>query len=338
MHKGQVTIKDIAKELGISPSTVSKALKGHPDISASTKKAVRELVDKWNYKPDPIALSLKSGLSKTIGVIVPEIVHYFFSTVIGGIEDIAYDNGYHVMFCQSSESYNREVKAVDTLLGSRVDGILVSVSKETSNFDHFRKILEDDIPLVFFDRICDEIDTDRVIVDDEAGAFEAVSHLIGIGCKNIVHLSGPQNILIGKRRKEGYVRALTSQDIKVNEENIVKCDTMIEAEAIVPELFSRPERPDGIFAVNDLTAAAAMRIVMEMGYRVPEDIAVVGFTSGLMSDITNPTLTSIEQHGYDIGKEAVKLLIDRLEKNHDRPTETKIIKTELVIKGSSLRQ
>ena len=178
MHKGQVTIKDIAKELGISPSTVSKALKGHPDISASTKQAVRELVDKWNYKPDLIALSLKSGLSKTIGVIVPEIVHYFFSTVIGGIEDLAYDSGYHVMFCQSSESYNREVKAVDTLLGSRVDGILVSVSKETRNFDHFRKILDDDIPLVFFDRICDEIDTDRVIVDDEAGAYEAVSHLI----------------------------------------------------------------------------------------------------------------------------------------------------------------
>jgi LacI family transcriptional regulator len=338
MHKGQVTIKDIAKELGISPSTVSKALKGHPDISASTKQAVRELVDKWNYKPDPIALSLKSGLSKTIGVIVPEIVHYFFSTVIGGIEDLAYDSGYHVMFCQSSESYNREVKAVDTLLGSRVDGILVSVSKETRNFDHFRKILDDNIPLVFFDRICDEIDTDRVIVDDEAGAYEAVSHLIGIGCNNIVHLSGPQNILIGKRRKDGYVRALTSHNVQVNESNIVKCDTMEEAEVIVPELLNRPDRPDGIFAVNDLTAAAAMRIAMGMGYKVPEEIAVVGFTSGLISDITNPTLTSVEQHGYLIGKEAVKLLIDRLEKNHDRPTQTKIIKTELVIKGSSRRR
>lgn len=338
MHKGQVTIKDIAKELGISPSTVSKALKGHPDISASTKQAVRELVEKWNYKPDPIALSLKSGHSKTIGVIVPEIVHYFFSTVIGGIEDLAYDSGYHVMFCQSSESYNREVKAVDTLLGSRVDGILVSVSKETRNFDHFRKILDDGIPLVFFDRVCDEIDTDRVIVDDEAGAYEAVSHLIGIGCNNIVHLSGPQNILIGKGRKDGYVRALTSHKVVVNESNIVKCDTMEEAEIIVPELFNRPDRPDGIFAVNDLTAAAAMRIVMGMGYKIPEEIAVVGFTSGLISDITNPTLTSIEQHGYLIGKEAVKLLIDRLEKNHDRPTQTKIIKTELVIKGSSRRR
>ena len=150
MHKGQITIKDIAKELGISPSTVSKALKGHRDISISTKKSVRELAEKWNYKPDQIALSLKSGLSKTIGVIVPEIVHYFFSTVISGIEDLAYDSGYHVMFCQSSELYAREVKAVETLLSNRVDGILISVSKATDNFDHFRKILDNDIPLVFF--------------------------------------------------------------------------------------------------------------------------------------------------------------------------------------------
>jgi LacI family transcriptional regulator len=150
MYKGQVTIKDIAKELGISPSTVSKALNGHPDISQLTKKAVRDLVEKWNYKPDPIALSLKSGLTKIIGVIVPEIVHYFFSTVISGIEDLAYASGYHVMFCQSNESYEREVKAVETLLSSRVDGILVSVTKVTNDFSHFRKIQENGIPLVFF--------------------------------------------------------------------------------------------------------------------------------------------------------------------------------------------
>jgi DNA-binding LacI/PurR family transcriptional regulator len=337
MHKGQVTIKDIAKELGISPSTVSKALKGHPDISASTKKAVRELVDKWNYKPDQIALSLKSGLSKTIGVIVPEIVHYFFSTVISGIEDLAYNSGYHVMFCQSSESYSREVKAVETLLSCRVDGILVSVSKETNNFEHFRKIMDNGIPLVFFDRICDEIDTDRVIVDDEVGAYEAVTHLIKVGCKNIIHLSGPQNLQIGKNRKDGYLRALVENNIFPVGNNILKCDTREEASVIVPELLKRPEKPDGIFAVNDLTAAASMKIVLEQGYRVPEDIAIAGFTSGLISDITNPTLTSVEQHGYLIGKEAVRMLIDRLEKKHDLPSQTKIIKTELVIKGSSKR-
>jgi DNA-binding LacI/PurR family transcriptional regulator len=338
MHKGQVTIKDIAKELGISPSTVSKALKGHHDISSSTKQSVRDLAEKWNYKPDQVALSLKSGLSKTIGVIVPEIVHYFFSTVISGIEDLAYDSGYHVMFCQSSELYAREVKAVETLLSNRVDGILVSVSKVTYNFDHFKKILDNGIPLVFFDRICEDIDTDRVVVDDEIGAYEAVKHLIEIGCKNIIHLSGPPNLLIGKSRKDGYLRALKEYNMPFNENNIIECNTMEEASLIVPELLNRDDKPDGIFAVNDLTAASAMRIALDRGFSVPEDIAVVGFTSGLISDITNPTLTSVEQHGYLVGREAIRLLIDRLEKKEDFPSQTKIIKTELVKKGSTFRK
>ncbi|MEI8225964.1 MAG: LacI family DNA-binding transcriptional regulator [Bacteroidota bacterium] len=337
MHKVHVTIKDIAKELGISPSTVSKALKGHRDISASTKHAVKELAEKWNYKPDQVALSLKSGLSKTIGVIVPEIVHYFFSTVISGIEDLAYDSGYHVMFCQSSELYAREVKAVETLLSCRVDGILVSVSKDTNDFDHFRKIQENGMPLVFFDRICCEMETDRVIVDDEVGAYEAVKHLINIGCKNIVHLSGPQNLQIGKNRKDGYIRALKEHNWPINNENIIKCDTPEEARIIVPELLKRAERPDGIFAVNDLTAVEAMSIVKDFGFNVPQDISLVGFTSGMISDITCPTLSSVEQHGYLIGREAVRLLIDRLEKKHNLPSQTKIIKTELVVKGSSKR-
>lgn len=337
MHKGQVTIKDIAKELGISPSTVSKALKGHRDISDTTKQAVKELAEKWNYKPDQVALSLKSGISKTIGVIVPEIVHYFFSTVISGIEDLAYDSGYHVMFCQSSELYAREVKAVETLLSCRVDGILVSVSKDTNDFDHFRKIQENGMPLVFFDRICCEMETDRVIVDDEVGAYEAVKHLINIGCKNIVHLSGPQNLQIGKNRKDGYIRALKEHNWPINNENIIKCDTPEEARIIVPELLKRAERPDGIFAVNDLTAVEAMSIVKDFGFNVPQDISLVGFTSGMISDITCPTLSSVEQHGYLIGREAVRLLIDRLEKKHNLPSQTKIIKTELVVKGSSKR-
>lgn len=335
MFKGQVTIKDIAKELGISPSTVSKALKDHHDISPVTKRAVRELVEKWNYKPDPIALSLQSGKTRIIGVIVPEIVHYFFSTVISGIEDLAYDSGYHVMFCQSNESYEREVKAVQTLLSSRVDGILVSVTKQTDDFTHFRKIQENGIPLVFFDRICSELDTDRVVVDDEEGAFEAVKHLIEIGSKNIVHLSGPQNLQIGKSRKDGYIRALKHFGQPVNEDNIIRCDTMEDARIVVPELMKRVKRPDGIFAVNDLTAVESMRMIKECGFNVPGDVSVVGFTNGMISDITCPTLSSVEQHGYIIGREAVKLLIGRLEEKNDLPFQTIVIKTEMVVKGSS---
>ncbi len=338
MNKGQVTIKDIARELGISPSTVSKALKGHPDISPATKKAVRELVEKWNYKPDPIALSLKSGLSKTIGVIVPEIVHYFFSTVISGIEDLAYDSGYHVMFCQSNESYDREVKAVETLLSSRVDGILVSLSKVTENFDHFRNIINAGKPLVFFDRVCDEIETDRVIVDDEGGAYEATKHLVETGCRNIIHLSGPQNLLIGRNRKEGFIKALRDMNIMPDENNIIRCDTGEEARIVVPELLTRATPPDGIFAVNDLTAAEAMRVVKQKGFKVPDNISIIGFTSGMMSDLTDPTLTSVEQHGYLVGKEAVKLLINNLENRATHKFHTEIIKTELVIKGSTRKR
>jgi LacI family transcriptional regulator len=338
MHKGQVTIKDIAKELGISPSTVSKALKGHPDISSATKKAVRELVEKWNYKPDPIALSLQSGQSKTIGVIVPEVIHYFFSTVIGGIGDLAYDSGYQVMFCQSNESYKREVNAVETLLSSRVDGILVSITKETENFDHLKKIQDAGIPLVFFDRICCEIESDRVIVDDEQGAYEAVKHLIKMGCRNIVHLSGPQNLLIGKNRKEGYIRALTEHNFPVIDRNIIRCDTEEEARVVIPGFLSGDNIPDGFFAVNDLTAAETMKIVKKYGFNIPGDIAIVGYTSGQIASLTDPPLSSVDQHGYIMGREAVKLVIDRLEKDFNAPFQTKIIKTELVINGSSLRQ
>ncbi|MFN8241952.1 MAG: LacI family DNA-binding transcriptional regulator [Bacteroidales bacterium] len=337
MQKGQVTIKDIARELGISPSTVSKALKGHPDISDATRKAVRELVEKWNYRPDPIALSLKIGQSKTIGVIVPEIVHYFFSTVISGIEDLAYDSGYHVMFCQSNESAEREVKAVETLLSSRVDGILISRSKTTMGFDHFRKIINNGLPLVFFDRICEEIETDRVIVDDEAGAFDAVIHLVENGCRDIVHLCGPQNLKIGRDRKDGYCRALKHAGLPVKEDNIIRCDTMEEARTVVPVLLSRDQKPDGIFAVNDLTAAESMKIIRDSGLSIPRDIAVVGFTSGMISDLTDPPLTSVEQHGYQIGKEAVRMLIDRVEGKKDQPFQTRVIQTTVVVKGSSKR-
>jgi len=335
MEKERVTIKDIARELGISPSTVSKALKGHPDISSETKRAVRELVEKWNYKPDPIALSLKGGHGRTIGVIVPEIVHYFFSTVISGIEDIAYDTGYNVMFCQSNEFYEREVKSVETLLSCRVDGILVSLSKHTSDYDHFRKIIKAGIPLVFFDRICDGIETDRVIVDDEQGAFDAVDHLIRTGCKNIVHLSAPQTLVIGKNRKEGYIRAHRENNLNVQEENIIKCDTAEETETVIPELLRRSPRPDGIFAVNDLTAAAAMKMVKLGGCTVPDDISIVGFSSDLISDLTDPTLTSVQQHGDIVGKEAFSMLIGNIENRREAPFQTKVIKTELIVKGST---
>lgn len=335
MHKGQVTIKDIARELGISPSTVSRALKDHPDISQETKDTVRKLAEKLNYTPDPIALSLKSRQSKIIGVIVPEIVHYFFSTVIHGIEDIANSAGYNVMVCESNETYEREVKNVDTLLSSRVDGLLISTSKHTVKSGHFRKIQEAGVPMVFFDRVSRDIDTDQVVVDDEVGAFNAVDHLLKTGCKRIALLGSEEHLLIGEQRKLGYLRAHRERGLEPDPAIMFICDTLETAEKIVPGILKLPDPPDAFFAVNDLTAASTMKIVKAAGLKVPGDISIVGFTNGQISSLTDPPLSSVEQFGYKMGTQAAKMLIRRLETKQDYPFERKVIQTKLMVKGSS---
>lgn len=334
MTKENITIKDIAKELGISPSTVSRALKDHPDISKATRDAVNELARKWNYKPNPIALSLKSGSSRTIGVIIPDIVHFFFSTIISGIEDVAYESGYNVMMCQSNEKWEHEVKNVQALVSARVDGILISVAKETTNFDHFRAATDKGLPLVFFDRIVEDLDTDRVVVDDEVGAYNAVNHLLRMGKKRIVHLSGPSTLPIARLRIEGFKRALKEYRITPSQNDIIKCDTSEEATELVPKILRNSPRPDAIFAVNDLTAVQALLIAKHMGLKVPEDVAIVGFTNSQIATMTEPGLTSVDQRGYEIGLEAAKLLIARISDRNRKP-QTKIISTELVVRGSS---
>ena len=337
MNKENVTIKDIARELEISPSTVSRALKDHPDISPETKKLVNNLADKWNYKPNPIALSLKGGTSRTIGIVVPEIVHYFFSSVISGIEDYADENDYNVMICQSNEEYEKEVSSIQTLVNSRVDGILISVSKLTRSMEHFHQLKDKKIPLVFFDRISSEVESDRVVVDDAEGAYMATKHLILEGRKRIVHLSGPPNLVISKDRIEGYIRALNEFQCSVTEENIVKCDQIQEAEWIVPSLMKRSPPPDAFFCVNDFTAAQTLNLVKKLGFRVPEDVAIVGFTNGQLSRLTDPGLSTVDQHGYDMGREAARLLLERI-KDRDRPYQNRVIKTELVVRGSSSKE
>jgi LacI family transcriptional regulator len=312
-------------------------LKDHPDISPETKEAVQELARKLNYTPDPIALSLKSRQSKIIGVIVPDIVHYFFSTVIHGIEDVAYNSDYHVMVCESNETYEREVKNVETLLSSRVDGILVSVSKETKDSDHFRRIQQAGVPIVFFDRVRKDIDTDQVVVDDEVGAYMAVDHLITTGRRRIALLGSEEHLLIGAERKAGYLRALEQHGIPAEPSLMTKCDTPEQAEKTVPELLATADPPDAFFAVNDLTAAVTLRIVKQHGYSVPGEIAIVGFTNGQISALTDPTLSSVEQFGYEMGKKAVQLLIDRLTAKSDYPSLKHVIETKLVVKGSSGR-
>jgi LacI family transcriptional regulator len=336
MSGAPVTIKDIAKILGISVSTVSRALKDHPDISADTKEKVNETAQKLKYRPNALALGLKSSKSKTIGVIIPEIVHFFFSSVISGIEDASYEEGYTVIVCQTNEMYDRETMVARTLIDHRVDGVLISVAKSSIKFDHLIMLQDSGIPLVFFDRVCSFIDTDSVVIDDFKGAYLATEHLISVGCRNIVHLSAPDNLLIGKLRKEGYCKALEDNNIPVDPYNICLCDTMEKVAEKINRILLRKPLPDGFFAVNDSTAIGAIQEIKKTGLRVPEDIAVVGFGNGPHATISCPTLTTIDQNGYEIGYEATRFLLDRIVKTKIPLTaRRKVFTPVLIIRDST---
>lgn len=335
MRSAQVTIKDIAKMLGVSPSTVSRALKDHPDISPETKKKITETAKKLNYNPNYLALSLKKSKSNTIGVIIPELVHFFFSTVISGIEDISIDAGYNVMVCQSNENYEREVLNANSLLAHRVDGILISVTKESENFDHIKNLINNNIPIVFFDRVVEEIKTDVVVVDDYIGAYLVTRHLLDIGRRRIVHLAAPDLLQIGSLRKKGYLKALDEFNIQPEPELIFQCDTREKAEETVEKILALNPLPDAIFSVNDFTAIAAMQGLKKAGIKIPEQIAMAGFGNGPLGVISDPTLTTVEQKGYDIGREAARLLIERIEKNTILHPRKKVFSPALIKREST---
>lgn len=343
MKFNQVTIKDIARELGISPSTVSRALKDHPDISIETKKAVNALADKLNYQPNIVALNLRQKKTNTIGVIIPEIVHFFFSTVISGIEDVAYQAGYNVILCQSNESYQRELTDIKALFNSRVDGMLLSLSRETTNFDHIESIISKGVPIVFYDRMYNSPTSSKVIVDDYAGAKEAVQHLIDQGCKKIAHLEAAPNLMISIDRLKGFEDALKENNMEVKPEYIVECHsgTFEEGKKATRKLLSLPNPPDAIFANNDPMAMGAMMAIKEKGLKIPQDIAIVGFSNWFFGELLEPSLTTVDQPGFEMGQEAARLLIRHIEMKEkeiaDPITETKILKTKLVIRNSSLK-
>ena len=337
MKSGLVTIKDLARELKISASTVSRALKNHPDISEETKRAVNELAKKLNYQPNAVALSLKQRRSNTIGVIIPEIVHYFFSSVISGIEDVAYDAGFNVIICQSNERFEREVANAKTLLASRVDGVLVSISKQTEDYNHLYNLRDNNIPLVFYDRIVPGLFADQVIIDDLDAAYRATKHLIDSGRTKIVHFAGPQKLLIGQHRLEGYKKAIQESGLAVDNELIIEADSFEKARLAVMKLINQKTEFDGIFAVNDLTAIGAMQTIQKRGIKIPDEIAIVGFSDGRFSGITDPTLTSVDQHGYEMGTVATEMLLKRItSEDKEYSFETKVLNANLIVRGSSL--
>jgi len=340
MKGTQVTIKDIARELGISPSTVSRALKDHPDISPETKRLVNNLAKELNYQPNAIALSLRGGKTNTLGVIIPEIVHFFFSTVISGIEEIAYSAGYNVIICQTNESYMRELAAVNALLSSKVDGMLVSISRETKDFDHLQKVKDSGIPLVFFDRFSEKMNTSKVILDDFDGAFHAVEHLIEQGCKRIAHFEGPPNLMISKNRLDGYLSALEKHGLKDDEDLIIISNegTLEEAYKQTKEILSMEKPPDAIFCHSDLTAFGCMKAIRDSGLKIPEDIAVFGFSNWQFSSFIEPSLSTVIQPGFEMGVLATELLFNELNsKDENFEYVTRKLKAELAIRDSSKR-
>jgi LacI family transcriptional regulator len=330
--KAKATLKQIAKELNVSVSTVSKALNDSPEISDQTKIKIKEYAKLKNYKPNVIGLNLKNRKTKTIGVIIPNILNSFFAKVFSGIEKIADEKGYNVIMCISNESSEKEAHTLEMLSNGTTDGFIVSVSEEAQkneDYQHFSAIINDGTPIVMFDRIAEGVDCDKVIVDDFDSALNATQHLIDLGCKKIALFSSVDNLSVGKLRAEGYLKALADNNIAVDESIIIRTDAEEDLKSKVDAVFD--QGIDGIFALEENDSVAALRFAVKKGFRVPEDISIIGFADGILaSRRLSPSLTTVSQHGIEIGEVAATLLIDRLESNEEHlPYETKVIKTKL---------
>lgn len=335
MRKGPLTIKDIARDLNISPSTVSRALKDNPDISPETRKMVQEYAKEHKYKPNALALGLRTQHTNIIGVIVPELANHFFSGVLSGMETVADGRDYNVIVCQSSEDYQKEVKNVQTLIKARVCGVLISQSKTTIKYDHFQELIDNGIPVIFFDRISTGIDSDKVVVDDYSGTFTAVEYMIKTGCKRIAFFSAPLHLEISKNRKNGYLDALRKYQIPVDESLIRIADTKQLGYERALEILQEPNRPDGFMGMNDYTASGVLLAAKKLGLRVPEDISICGFSNSNISQDTDPMLTTMDQHPEKVGEEAMKLILEKIENPENRSRKNKIIKTSLIVRETT---
>jgi len=340
MGKRRVTIKELAKELKISTSTVSRALADKWDVNPETRKAVLELAERWNYRPNPISLSLKQQQTLAIGVVVPEFITSFFPEVIIGIQCTLEAEGYTILISQSNESYENELQNIKNLEARLVDGLIISLTKETVNTDYLQTLLDRNMPLVLFNRVSDHIDAPKVIIDDYKWAFEAVEHLIKQGYKRIAHLTGPDNLELSQKRKKGYTDALEKHGMPIDPELIIPCGVMMEKGVIAAHrILEMKNMPDAIFAINDPVAIGAMKTLQKNGIKIPDDIGVAGFSESKMAMVVEPNLTSVEQPTFDMGRIAAELLIEQLKNKKDEAVLSKCItlNAKLNIRESSLR-
>jgi len=334
----KVTLKQIAKELDVSISTVSKSLKDSHEISEDTRQKVQAFAKLYNYKPNNIALSLKNKKTKTIGIIIPEIVHHFFATVISGIEQVANESGYNVIVCLSDESFDKEVINMELLANGSTDGFIMSLSKETQqkkDFHHIQEIISQGMPVVMFDRVTNDVFCDKVIIDDQLAAYEAVQFFIAKGFKKIALLTTVDYVSVGKLRTDGYLKALKENGIHVNDDLIIKIEDIDNCSNKIESLIKNQDF-DALFAVNELFAVTAIKLANKNGKKVPEDFSVIGFTDGIISQFSTPSITTVSQNGIKMGRKAAKMLIDRLEKDdEDELYTTELIETELVLREST---
>ena len=341
----KITLKQIARELEVSISTVSKSLRNNIEISEETRLKIQAFAKLYNYKPNNIALSLKNKKTKTICVIIPEIIHHFFATVISGVEKVANEKGYNVLICLSDESFDKEVINMEMLANGSIDGFIISLSKETQmkgDYHHIAEVISQGMPVVMYDRIANEILCDKVIIDDAFAANNATQFLINKGFKNIGLITTVDYVSVGKLRTDGYEKALKNNDIKVNDNLILKIEDVSNCEIAI-ENFIKTNTLDAVFAVNELFAVTAIKSANKLGKKVPADISVIGFTDGIISRYSTPSISTISQNGVAMGENAAKMLIERIEAEEveyyeeiQQDYKTKVIDTELIERESTI--
>ncbi len=334
-----ITMKDIARDLGVSIATVSRALKDSPRISEEKREQIKQYARDHNFYPNVLAEQLRKSRiqpPKIIGVIIPQFTHFYFSSILSGIEEEATVRGYRIMVAQSNERYEREVSICQSFFENKVCGIIVSQAKDTIKYDHFQRLIDMGIPLVFYDRICTGVEASRVVVDDYMGAYTAVSHLIDTGCRRIAYYGTKLTMEIGKNRYNGYRDALLKNGLTPNPDWVKECDNRADAEAFTPNLLQQEEVPDAFFAVNDDTAIGILYTAKRMGFRVPEDISICGFTNGNRAIACDPMLTTVEQRGVTVGEEAANILINEVEGSvPNGKVERRVVRTRLIIRGTT---
>lgn len=338
MHpqKRHISLKDLAKELGVSISTVSRALKDHPNISPEVKEQVKKLAEEWDYRPNPLAMGLLRQNTRTIGVIVPDLVTHFFSSVISGIESYASKQGYYIIISSSYESFQKEKECIENLLNSRVEGLIVSLSYQTEDYSHFEELVRKGIPVVFFDRICLPGKVSSVVADNREAARKITNHFVSSGYKRIAYIAGPAYLNISMDRQQGYLDGLKENGQDLNPDYLLHCEMNPEsATEATRRLLALPHPPDAIFGVNDTVAFAAMKEIRRQGLRIPEDIGIVGFTDDYHATVVHPSLSSVTHPTFEMGETAARLFFENLE-GGQTPKQIEL-QTKMVIRESSSR-